>query len=296
MKKLISVLVLVTVLFSAGALAEELRDRTDPFRFSAFKEAAYASDGAETVFTIVSGEGYAAALIKKDGHIYRAFADFDERAEKLCDALRSAGAIDDGGFPTEEWSSLQEYIMTLPVQCTEELTIVPFSQEELDAMVGKTITEVMSEPWDMGMMHYPENPGAGKDIVFPMVKGFCEYEMVINEPFEAYQERQARDHFDPVTMLSLRNYEDLTVRSVKYTGISTNTLELRYLADGTWANADEQEPVDWDLMLEIADTLVAAWENAEPDEKTKEDMIAKLTEEHPEAGEMIRQIVLSYHN
>ena len=30
--------------------------------------------------------------------------------------------------------------------------------------------------------------------------------------------------------------------------------------------------------------------------KTKEDMIAKLTEEHPEAGEMIRQIVLSYHN
>ena len=83
---------------------------------------------------------------------------------------------------------------------------------------------------------------------------------------------------------------------MKYTGISTNTLELRYLADGTWANADEQEPVDWDLMLEIADTLVAAWENAEPDEKTKEDMIAKLTEEHPEAGEMIRQIVLSYHN
>ena len=60
MKKLISVLVLVTVLFSAGALAEELQDRTDPFHFSAFKEAAYASDGAETVFTIVSGEGYAA--------------------------------------------------------------------------------------------------------------------------------------------------------------------------------------------------------------------------------------------
>ena len=296
MKKLISFLVLVTVLFSAGALAEELQDRTDPFRFSAFKEAAYASDGAETVFTIVSGEGYAAALIKKDGHIYRAFAGFDERAEKLCDALRSAGAIDDGGFPTEEWSSLQEYIMTLPVQCTEELTIVPFSQEELDAMVGKTITEVMSEPWDMGMMHYPENPEAGKDIVFPMVKGFCEYEMVINEPFEAYQERQARDHFDSVTMLSLRNYEDLTVKCVRYAGLSYHTLDLRYRADGT--PESETDPFigsdEYDLMLKIVDVLEAAWGNRDPGQEARETMIAKLTEEYPEAAEMIRQIVESF--
>ena len=37
--------------------------------------------------------------------------------------------------------------------------------------------------------------------------------------------------------------------------------------------------------------LAAAWENGEPDQETKEAMIAKLTEEHPEAAEMIRQIV-----
>ena len=44
-------------------------------------------------------------------------------------------------------------------------------------------------------------------------------------------------------------------------------------------------------MTEITDILAAAWENGEPDQETKEAMIAKLTEEHPEAAEMIRQIV-----
>ena len=296
MKKLISVLVLVTVLFSAAALAEDLQGGADPFRFTEFSDAACTSDGHNNVFTVISGEGYAAALIEKDGRYYRVFADFDERAKELYTVVHNMEVTEAGVYPTEEWARFQQYVMTLPVQRTEELTIVPFSQEELDAMVGKTITEVMSEPWDMGMMHYPENPEAGKDIVFPMVKGFCEYELVINEPFEVYQECQARDHFDPVTMLSLRNYEDLTVRSVKYTGISWNTLEQRYLADGTRANASEQEPVDWDLMVEIAGTLVAAWENGEPDREMKEAMIEKLTGEHPEAGEMIRQIVRSYHN
>ena len=48
-------------------------------------------------------------------------------------------------------------------------------------------------------------------------------------------------------------------------------------------------------MTQIADRLAAAWEGGEPDAEAKETMIAILTEEHPEAADMIRQIVMSFH-
>ena len=181
--------------------------------------------------------------------------------------------------------------MTLPVQYTEELTVIPLTQEDLDAMAGKTIAEVMSEPWELGMMNYPEHAEENGDVVFPMVKGFCEYELVINESFEVYQERRTHDHYDPVTTMSLQNYGDLTVRYVRYSGLSDNMLFLSYQADGTWIGMAEPAFVNYDLMTEITDILAAAWESGEPDQETKEAMIAKLTEEHPEAAEMIRQIV-----
>ena len=47
-------------------------------------------------------------------------------------------------------------------------------------------------------------------------------------------------------------------------------------------------------MVEVTDILAAVWGNGEPDQETKEAMITKLTEEHPEAAEMIRQIVESF--
>ena len=145
------------------------------------------------------------------------------------------------------------------------------------------------------MLFRSEHAEENGDVVFPMVKGFCEYELVINEPFEVYQERRARDHYDPVTMMSLRNYEDLTVRYVRYSGLSDNLMNLRYQVDGTWAGAAEPAFENYDLMIEVTDILDAVWENGEPDRDTKEAMIAKLTEEHPEAAEMIRQIVESFH-
>ena len=67
-------------------------------------------------------------------------------------------------------------------------------------------------------------------------------------------------------------------------------------ADGTWAAMDEPVFENYDLMIEITDILAAAWENGEPDQATKEAMIEKLTAEHPEVAEMIRQIVESYRS
>lgn len=296
LKKLIAILVMTAVLFSAAALAGERgssgTEETDPFHFSTFGEAVEAANGEHTITA-----EYAATLLRSDGRFFRAVAFFDDRAKELYTAFNNAWTPGSGDFPREKHEALQAYIMTLPVQYTEELTVIPFSQEELDAMAGKTLEDVMSEPWEMQIRNYPEDAEAGKDVVFRMVKVFCEYELTINEPFEVYQERFARDRYDPGTIMSLKNYLDLTVREVKYTGISNNVSDLRYRADGTLERDTEPFPegYDYDLMLEIADFLTAAWENGEPDGETKEAMIEKLTEEHPEAADMIRQMVESFH-
>ena len=268
---------------------------TDPFRFAAFGEAMDAVSKEGESFC-VSSDGSCVALIERDGHFFRAVTFFDDRAKELYAAYEDAWTPG-SNQSDEEYNLLTEYIRSLPVEYTEELAVVPFTQEKLDAMAGKTIGEVMSEPWELGMQHYPDDAESGKDIIFPMVKGFCKYDLVINEPYEVYQERCAADHYEPVTEMSLENYLDLTVKCVKYSGIASTVNDLRYQADGTFNRDTEllSEGYDNDLMLEIADYLAAVWENGEPDRKGKEAIIVRLTEEHPEAADMIRQMVESFH-
>ena len=293
MKKLTAILVMITILFTASAFADDLSAATDPFGFATFADAVKATGGEY----IIDSKGYAGAVIEKDGRLFRIIAFFDERAEELYAAYNDAWEQEDVSVLDAATQALSEYIMTMPVQNTEELTARPLMQEELDAMAGKTIGEVMAEPWEMQMRNYPEDAEAGKDVVFPMVKGYFNYELVISEPFEVYQERRAADRYDPVTEMSLQNYLDLTVQSVKYTGVSSRALDLRYQADGTFIQETETEPegYEYDVMLEIADILAAAWENGEPDQETKEALIAELTEKYPKSADMIRQMVESFH-
>ena len=276
---------------------ENISDETaeaDPFHFSTFGEAVNMASGPEITYGITS-EGYGAALIEKDGRYYRAVTFFDDRATELYAAYLNTISPDQGVFGEEEYQTLETYLMTLPVQYTEELIVAPLPQEELDAMAGKTIAEVMSPPWEMQMCSYPEDAEAGKDITFHLAKGFWNYDLVINESYEVYSERRAGDSYDPVTVMSLKNYEDLTVRYVKYAGISHNVLNLHYRQDGTREDLKEPEFEDYDLMVEIADLLAAAWENGEPGPEEKAALMAELTEEHPEAADLIRQMVESFH-
>ena len=278
--------VIVILLFTSIAFADELPDGADSCSFETFGNAVVSMNEGDA-FTV--WDGFAVAVITRNGRCFRVVAPLDKYAEEMYKAN-----LEDGN--SDEFNALSAYVRTLPVQYTEELTVVPFTQEELDAMSGKTIEEVMSEPWELLMCSYPKDAEAGKDIVFPMVKGFCEYGLVINEPFEVYQERRAGDRYDPVTVMSLRNYLDLTVKSVKYTGISTlNTLLLEYQADGTVKQDPFPEDYDFDLMEKIADYLTDAWKGTEPDQEAKEAMIVELSAEYPEATEMIQQIVGSFH-
>ena len=66
-----------------------------------------------------------------------------------------------------------------------------------------------------------------------MVKGFCEYELTVNEPAGVYRELRAADHDEPFSIMSMNHYLNLTVRSVKYSRPSHNVLNLDWQADGT---------------------------------------------------------------
>ena len=238
MKKLIMVLTVVMVLLSTFVLAEELPAGTngqDPFHFATFGEAVEAAietaEEGESPYGS-NGGGYCAALIKQNGRFFRAVAFFDERGKELCAAYLDAAA-EQGEIAMEEYKALDAYLMTLPVQYTEELTIVPLSQEELDAMAGMTLGEAILEPCGMVMRGYPEDAEDGKDVVFRMVKGFCEYELTVNEPAGVYRELRAADHDEPFSIMSMNHYLNLTVRSVKYSRPSHNVLNLDWQADGT---------------------------------------------------------------
>ena len=248
MKKTILLILAAAILFAACSVYAE-----EPPAFSTFGEAVNAAmrtaEEGDTPYCI-SGEGYCIALIRQEGRFFRAVTFFDEHGYELYNAFVDASAPEEGKIAEDEHRALDDYLMTLPVQYTEELTVVPLGREELDAMAGKTIAEVMSEPWEMGMMNYPEDADANGDVIFPMVKGFCRYELAINEPFEVYQERRACDHYDPVTVMSLRNYEDLTVKYVRYSGLSDNMLFLRYQADGTRADAADICHTDAETIFE----------------------------------------------
>ena len=269
-----------------------LAPESDSIHFLTFGEILDTTGGGYTLCS-----EYAGALIEQDGRYFRAVSYLDEQAKELYAAYTRAWETESEKDVSKKGMALDAYIDTLPVQYTEELTVVPLSPTELDAMTGITLEQAMAEPWDLNMINYPEDAEAGKDVVFQMVKGFCNYELVINEPYAVYAERRAADHYDPVTDMSLQNYLDLTVRSVRYTGISHNALDLNYQADGTrtWDSEPLSDGYDYDLMVEITDQLAAVWVNGEPDPETKEAMIAELTEEHPEAADMIRQIVESFH-
>ena len=290
MKKIIMILASMMLLFNTITYADELPAGAGTLSFETFADAVSSMDEGDAYCL---QDGCAVAVISRDGRSFRVVAPFDEHAEELY-----ASYLEDGIYTHDEFDALSEYARTLPVGYTEELAAVPLSREELDAMAGKTVEEVMSAPWELGMCNYPEDAEEGGDIVFPMVKGFCEYDLVINEPFEVYQERRDSDRYDPVTIMSLKNYLDLTVKCVNYTGVSIlNALDLRYQADGTVQRDPEPFPegYDYDLMVEIADYLAVAWQSGEPDPEAKEAMIAELTAGHPEAADMIRQIVGSFH-
>ena len=251
--------------------AEPEKDADQP-QFTTFGEAL---DAAEGYCTWGPDPANCIALVMIGEKYYRVVADTDEKAKELNDAAQKA----EEDKWQQDWDALEKYVRTLPVSYTEEITAVPAGQEELDALAGKKLDELDPAVW----MYYPSSWNEeGKAAVVELLQGVYQYEAEVSEPYEVYLEHEKNDTLG-----------ELTIRSVSFYGLSARLMNLQCTADGNWRTVTETFE-DYDLMLQIADKLAAAWAGGEPDAETKEAIIEGLTAQYPEAADMIREMVETF--
>ena len=260
MKKILSMILALALLCAACcALAE------DKPLFATIGDAAEAA--GENPVAGGDAEHYVVAL-EKDGKYLRAVANLDDNAKALGDAL---GTTDD--FEAE-FAAYEAAIRVLPVAYVEEFTAQPKAQEELDALVGKTIGELEDDGF-----YTTESGTEGDGITFVMALGVYQYVFDVNANEAEYSKRQDTSDF-----------ADLVVTGAKFGGLSIFAASLKYGADGTLLEDEEEEfsPEDAALLAEI-EKIVNAIQNGE--EVDIDGLVNTLIEKYPEEEQTIRDLV-----
>ena len=237
---------------------------------------AFAEEGPAfaTVGDALASEGYTgiaggdsehfAVVVKRDHSFIRLMADMDEKARELNDATLAVTDVDAREAAFEAYSA---YIDTLPIAYEEVITAQPKPQEELDALAGKTLLEVEEAGYEFSSSHGDENDAA----IYTVSCGMFEYDLLLNETYTEYMERNANGF-----------YGDLTVRSAAFSGVSRYAAELRYHADGT---RDEENDA-WAEFNGIMELITGALSSENPEEA-----IEALIEKMPDRAEEIRALV-----
>ncbi len=203
-------------------------------------------------------------VVKRDDSYIRLVADMDEKARELNDATLAAMDADAQVAAFDEYSA---YIDTLPIAYEEVITAQPKPQEELDTLAGKTLLEVEKAGYESGSSHMGENDAA----IYTVCCGIFEYDLLLNETYTEYLERNANGFFG-----------DLTVKSAAFSGVSRYAAELRYHADGT---RDEENDA-WAEFNGIMELITSALSSENPEEA-----IDALVEKMPDRAEEIRALV-----
>ena len=231
MKKILALVLAVMMLGTVcGALAEE--GQGAPM----YKTVGDAMDAIGEEGRLISGgirEEYFAVVTEKDGKYFRHVADYDEKLAEL-DAAQDALDYEADDFIEKleaSFAEIEAYTRTLPIAYSEEFTAEPMSQEELDVLAGKTLSELADAGWEqMGS-------GGGDDsIVYTMRCGLFEYDFTVDADFAAY-EKAMEDGSDG----------SFVATGVKYAGITGAAWEKRFHTDGTV----EEEPA-FDFMSEMS--------------------------------------------
>lgn len=130
MKKIAAIILAILMMSSVyGVMASE-----GPL-FHTIKEALDASEGYAAVNET---DDYVTLILEKDGEYLRAVTMMDEAAKNLY--LTAVAEEDSSAF-----EAFDAYAWNLPVSYIEEITALPLEQEELDALAGRTIRDIMQE-------------------------------------------------------------------------------------------------------------------------------------------------------
>ncbi len=157
---------------------------------------------------------YLAVVAEKNGKYIRMVTLLDDRAKEMYMAGMQA---EDNG---EAFDAFQAYAWSLPVSYTEEFTVKPKDQAELDAQAGKTVGMLVEE----GYLLYGSGGGIGQPTIVDLSYGLYNYAFEVDAAFEEYQEHIDRD-----------DLESLRIKSGKLSGFSAVASIPDYLADGTYA-------------------------------------------------------------
>ena len=244
MKKMLALVLAMMMLVSACcALAEEAQGAPMYKTVGDALDAARAVAGEEGNYVAGSfGGEYAAVITEENGKYYRHVADYDEKLKEM-EAARDELDYEADDY-WEKWEAanarVDEYMRTLPIAYSEEFTAEPLAQAELDALAGKTLSELADAGWE------PEGSGGGDDsIVYTMRSGLFEYDFTVDADFAAY-EKALEDGSDGA----------FVVKSVKFVGITYAAYEKRFHTDGT---IEEEQPIDFmDAMPPEAAAIMEA--------------------------------------
>ena len=113
---------------------------------------------------------------------------------------------------------LCDYCNALPVSYEEKITAVPLSLEELDALAGKRLEELLRA----GFLLAGHSRGEDGLAVIDLLYGFYGYRIFADlspEEYRGYSEKG--------------DFSDVVVKSAEVSGISPEALGLEYRADGT---------------------------------------------------------------
>jgi len=214
---------------------------------------------AAECYTGVSGgdEDHVVVGVEMNGEYLRLVANLDEKAKELNEATLNFIDFDKLEAAFEAYNT---YIETLPIAYAETITAVPKDQAELDALAGKTLRELEEAGYEFSWSETGEN-----DVfTYCVSNGLFDYALTLNETFEEYTA-----HEDNGTE------GELTVKSARLFGLSRNVVDLRYHADGT---VEEEENDPWAALT----TLVEKFTDALNSDKDLPTIVQELAEEIPE--------------
>ena len=279
MKKLITLVMTLVMLFTMfGVLAEE--GQIAPL-YATVGEAMEDDAEGRVIAGGIPGEYYA-VVTQKDGKYYRSVAICDEKLNELNEALESLDYEAEDFFEKHDaaMQAVDDYLKTLPIAYSEEFTAEPLTDEKMASMVGKTLSQLTEEGFEIGS----NGTESGEDdeiiIVYSLRYGLYDYNCVVDADFDQYI--AAQDN----------NAEgELAVKSMTLAGITESGFNKRFHTDGTVDEPEDPFAEFSEIMTEIMTFIEKIQAGEEIDMKDFADM---LKEKHPDYADMIDMYVTLY--
>lgn len=279
MKKLITLVMTMVMLFTMfGVLAEE--GQIAPL-YATVGEAMEDDAEGRVIAGGIPGEYYA-VVTQKDGKYYRSVAICDEKLNELNEALESLDYEAEDFFEKHDaaMQAVDDYLKTLPIAYSEEFTAEPLTDEKMASMVGKTLSQLTEEGFEIGS----NGTESGEDdeiiIVYSLRYGLYDYNCVVDADFDQYI--AAQDN----------NAEgELAVKSMTLAGITESGFNKRFHTDGTVDEPEDPFAEFSEIMTEIMTFIEKIQAGEEIDMKDFADM---LKEKHPDYADMIDMYVTLY--